>query len=88
MGTLGTRNTVTRYRNTCYAEVVEGVVAAVRAHDGFATSLEVVVLGILHGIDASFDTATDGLHGVAHIEAYGAGAGMSKGHRERSPLGM
>jgi hypothetical protein len=31
--------------------------------------LEVVVLGILHGVDASFDTATDGLHGVAHSKS-------------------
>jgi hypothetical protein len=88
VGTLGTRNAVTRYRNTYHADVIERVVAAVRAYNGFATSLEVVVLGILHGVDASFDTATDGLHGIAHIEAYGAGAAMSKGHRERSPLRM
>ena len=79
---------MTRYRKTSHADVIEGVVAAVRAYDGFATSLEVIVLGILHGVDASFDTATDGLHGITHIEAYGAGAAMSKGHLERSPLGM
>lgn len=37
-----------------------------RAYDVFATSLEVVVLGILRGVDTSFDTATDGFDGVAH----------------------
>ena len=50
-----------------------------RADDGFASSLEVVVLVIVHGVDASFDTATDGLEGVAHSRAYGAGAAVSKG---------
>jgi hypothetical protein len=43
VGTLGARNAVTRYRNTCHADVIEGVVAAVRAYDGFPTSLEVLV---------------------------------------------
>jgi len=59
MGTLGARDAITRYRNSCHVDVIEGVVAAVRAYDGFPTSLEMVVLGILHGVDASFDAATD-----------------------------
>ena len=79
-GTLCTCYAVTRYRNTCHSDVIERVVAAVRAYDGFATSLEVVVLVILHSFDPSFDTATDGLDGVAHSRSVRCWCCCVKGH--------
>jgi hypothetical protein len=57
----------------------------VRAYDGFATSLEVVVLGVLHGVDASFDTSTDGFDGVAHSKSVRCWCWCVKGSRRRWP---
>jgi hypothetical protein len=66
VSTFGALDSVARERHARDPDQIEGVVAAVRAYDGFAGSLEVVRLGILHGVNAGFDAATNGFDGVVH----------------------
>jgi hypothetical protein len=53
-----------------HAERGEQVTATVRANDSLAGSLETVRSGGLRGVNASFDTATEGFEGVTHRKAY------------------
>jgi hypothetical protein len=49
-----------------HAKRGERVTATVRANDSLAGSLEMVRSGMLHGVNASFDTAAEGFDGVTH----------------------
>jgi hypothetical protein len=65
-GAFGTLEAKAGQGKADHAERGERVTATVRANDSLAGSLEMVRSGMSHGVNASFDTATECFEGVTH----------------------
>jgi len=65
-GAFGTPKAEASEGKTHHSERGEGVTATVRANNGLAGRFKAVRNGIMHCVNASFDTAAEGLDGVIH----------------------